>query len=90
MCAHKCPMSLHKHKINHRPPQEHPLQLRIVSKLKKMRNKFKIKIKLKKMTYIKWEMKKKIKKRRMTRRFKQQRRHIQESIKQFKEITPSI
>jgi DNA-directed RNA polymerase specialized sigma subunit len=41
------------------------------------------------MAYIEGEMKNKIKKRRMSRRFRQQMCHTQESIKQFKETTPS-
>jgi hypothetical protein len=43
MCPHKCPRSPHEHKINHQPSQEHLRQLKMMSNLKKMRNKFKIK-----------------------------------------------
>jgi hypothetical protein len=42
---------------------------------------------LKMVAYIKRDMKKKIKRRRMSRRFRQQRHHTQKSFKQFKETT---
>jgi hypothetical protein len=61
----------------------------MVSKLKKMRNKFKIMSKLKMEAYMKREMKKKIKRRKKIKKYKYPRCLTQESIKQFKETSSS-
>jgi hypothetical protein len=53
MCAHKFLRSLHKYKINLHPQIKHVHQLRMKSKLKKMRNKFKTMNKLKMKAWIK-------------------------------------
>jgi hypothetical protein len=68
MCTHKCPRSLHKHKINHHPPYKPLLQHKKRSKLKMMVIKFKTMSKFKIVACIKGETIKKNKKRRMNRR----------------------
>jgi hypothetical protein len=82
MCVLRNPKSLHKHKINHLPPCKHLHQPKMSIKLKIMKMKIKRSY-LKRRTMIKGEMLM-IKTRKMMR---VQNRHIQESIKQYNEIT---
>jgi transposase InsO family protein len=85
-----CPkgsVELHKHKINHHLPCKHLHQLKMRIRLKKKRIKIKTMSHLKKRTLIKKEML--IMTRKMIKKFRIKDRHIQESTKQFKEITPS-
>jgi hypothetical protein len=84
MCVLRNPKSLHKHKINNLPPCKHLYQLKMRIKLKRMRMKIKKMSHLKKGTMINGEMPM-IKTRKMVR---VQDRLTQESIKQYKEITP--
>jgi hypothetical protein len=85
MCVLRNLKSLHKHKINRHLPTKHLHQL-------KMRIRLKTKIKrmshLKRRTMIKGEVKR-IKTRKMIKKYRVKDRHTQESTKQFNEITPS-
>jgi hypothetical protein len=84
----KNPRRPHKHKINHHLQCKHlhPPKMRI--RLKMMKMKIKRMSHLKRRTLIKGEMKI-IMTRKMIKRLEIKDRHIQESTKQFKEITPS-
>jgi hypothetical protein len=79
----------HKHKINDLLPHKHLHQLKMRKWLKRTRIKIKTMSQLKRTTLIKGEMKR-IKTRKMIKRFMIKDHHTQESTKQFKEITPSI
>jgi hypothetical protein len=85
MCVLRNLKSLYKHKINHHLPIKHLHQLKMMIRLKTMKMKIKRMSHLKKRTMIKGEMKL-IKTRNMIR---VKDHHTQESIKRFKEITPS-
>jgi hypothetical protein len=82
------PKSPHKHKINHHLPSEHLHQLKTRNRLKMMRMKIKRMSHLKRRTMIKGEMKK-MKTRKMIKKFRVKDHHTQESTKQFNKITPS-
>jgi hypothetical protein len=88
MCVLRNPKSLHKHKINRHLPIKHLHQLKIRIRIKTMMMKIKRMSHLKRRTRINWEMKL-IKTMKMIKRFRVKDRHIQESTKQFNEITPS-
>jgi hypothetical protein len=55
MCAHKCPRSPHKCKINCHPPYKHLHQHRMKSQLRKKKIKSKTMSELKIMAWIKGE-----------------------------------
>jgi hypothetical protein len=88
MCVLRNPKSLHKHKINHHLPIKHLHQPNMRIRLKIMKMRIKRMSHLKRRTMIKGEMKK-MKTRKMIKRFRVKDRHTQESTKQFNEITPS-
>jgi hypothetical protein len=88
MCVLRNPKSLHKHKINRLLPTKHPHQLKMRIRLKFMKMKIKRMSHLKRRTMIKGEMKR-MKTRKMIKKYRVKDRHTQESTKQFKEITPS-
>jgi hypothetical protein len=88
MCVLRNPKSPHKFKINQHLPIKHLHQLKMRIRLKMMKMKIKRMSHLKRRTMIKGEMKL-IKTRRMIKKFRVKDRHIQESTKQYKEITPS-
>jgi hypothetical protein len=87
MCVLRNPKSLHKHKINHHLPYKHLHQLKMRNRLKMMKKKIKKMSHLKEKAMIKGEMKK-IKTKKMIRKYRVKDRHTQESTKRFKEITP--
>ena len=87
-CVQKNPRSPHKHKINHKLPCKYLHQLKMRTRLKKKRSKIKTISHLKRKTLIKGEMKM-IKTRKMIKKLGIKDRHIQESTKQFNEITSS-
>jgi hypothetical protein len=78
----------HKHKINHHLPIKHLHQPKMRIRLKVMKKKIKKMSPLKKRSMIKGEMKI-IKTRKMSKKYRVNDRHTQESTRQFKEITPS-
>ena len=88
MCVLRNPRSLHKHKINRHLPFKHLHQPRMRNRLKVTKKKIKKMSHLKKRAMIKGEMKK-IKTRKMIKKYKVKDRHTQESTKQSNEITPS-
>jgi hypothetical protein len=88
MCVLRNPKSLHKHKINHHLPTKHLHIPKMRIRLKLMKMKIKRMSHLKRRTMIKGEMKK-MKTRKMIKKFRVKDRHTQESTKQFNEITPS-
>jgi hypothetical protein len=88
MCVLRNSKSPHKHEINHHLPTKH---LHLPKKriwLKMMKIKIKRMSHLKRRTMIKGEMKR-MKTRKMIKKFRVKDRHTQESTKQFNEITPS-
>jgi hypothetical protein len=88
MCVLRNPKSPHKHKINHHLPTKHLHLLKMRNRLKMMKMKIKRMIHLKRRTMIKGEIKiRKIRK--MSKKFRVNDRHTQESTKPFNEITPS-
>jgi hypothetical protein len=88
MCVLRNPKSLHKHKINHHLPCKHLQQLKMRIGLKTMKMKIKRMSHLKRRTMMKGEMKK-IKTRKMIKKYRVKDRHTQESTKRFKEIISS-
>jgi hypothetical protein len=83
MCVLRNPKSPLQHKVNHHLPCKHLHQLKIRNRLKMM--KITRMSHLKRWTMIKGEMKT----RKMIKKYRVKDRHIQESTKQFNEITPS-
>jgi hypothetical protein len=88
MCVLRNPKSPHKHKINRHLPTKHPHQLKMRIRLKLMKMKIKRMSHFKIRTMIKGELKR-MKTRKMIKKFRVEGRHTQESTKQFNEITPS-
>jgi hypothetical protein len=88
MCVLRNPKSPHKHKINHHLPCKHLQLPKVRIRLKMMKMKIKRMSHLKRRTIIKGEMKI-MKTRMMIKKYRVKDRHTQESIKQFKDITPS-
>jgi hypothetical protein len=89
MCVLRNPKSLHKHRINHHLPTKHLHLPKMKIRLKMMKMKIKRMSHLKKRAMIKGEMKK-MKTRKMSKKYRVEDHHTQESTKQFNEITPSI
>jgi hypothetical protein len=87
MCVLRNPKSLLKHKINRHLPCKHLHQPKMRIKLKMMTMKIKRMIHLKRRTMIKGEMII-IKIRKMIKKNRVKDRHIQESTKRYKDITP--
>jgi hypothetical protein len=88
MCVLRNSKSLHKHKVNHHLPTKHLHQPKMKIRLKMMKMKIKRMSHLKRRTMIKGEMKI-MKTRKMIKKFRVKDRYIQESTKQFNEITPT-
>jgi hypothetical protein len=88
MCVLRNPNSLHKHKIKHHLPTKQLHLPKTGIRLKMMIIKIKRMSHLKRRTIIKGEMKR-MKKRKMIKKFRVKDRHTQESTKQFNEITLS-
>jgi hypothetical protein len=88
MCILRNLKSLHKHKINRHLPTKHLHLPKMRIRLKLMKMKIKRMSHLKSRTIIKGEMKR-MKTRKMIKKFRVKDRHTQESTKQFNEITPS-
>jgi hypothetical protein len=86
MCVLRNPNSLHKHKINRHLPFKHLHQPKMRNRLKVMKKKIKKMSHLKKRAMIKEEMKK-IKTRKMNKKYRVKDCHTQESTRRFKEIT---
>jgi hypothetical protein len=88
MCVQRNLKNLRKHKINQHLPYKHLLLLKKKTWLKKKRMKTKMMSHLRRRTFIKGEMMI-MKTWKMIKGFEIKDHHTQESIKQFKEITPS-